>query len=190
MMKKSNLTKVQFERPSSIQYVIEIIKSFLSLYTFKYYLNSISFKHVNFIIGRRKAKIGEGSKVHPTVVIRQGERVSIGAHCLINHNNVLQAGKSVGRIIIGDYVQTGPGVMMFAFNHSIDDIEVPSILQDYYDGDIIIEDDVWIGAGSIILAGVTIRKGAVIAAGSVVNKDVEGYAIYGGIPAKKIKSRI
>ena len=79
---------------------------------------------------------------------------------------------------------------MFAFNHSIDNIEVPSILQDYYDGDIIIEDDGWIGAGSIILAGVTIRKGAVIAAGSVVNRDVEGFAIYGGIPAKKLKSRI
>ncbi|MCB2195276.1 MAG: hypothetical protein KQH79_05415 [Bacteroidetes bacterium] len=80
--------------------------------------------------------------------------------------------------------------MMFAFNHSIDDLDVPSILQDYYDGDIIIEDDVWIGANSVVVAGVTIGKGSVIAAGSVVTKDVEPYSIYGGVPSKKIRSRI
>ena len=54
---------------------------------------------------------------------------------------------------------------------------------------IIVEDDVWIGLGSIVLSGVTIGKGSIIAAGSVVTKDVEPYAIYGGNPAKKIKNR-
>lgn len=52
-----------------------------------------------------------------------------------------------------------------------------------------IGDDVWIGAGCIIMAGVTIGDGAIIAAGSVVTKDVESYSIYGGYPAKKIKDR-
>ena len=52
-----------------------------------------------------------------------------------------------------------------------------------------IGDDVWVGAGSIIMAGVTIGDGAIIAAGSVVTKDVEAYCIYGGTPAKKIKNR-
>ena len=52
-----------------------------------------------------------------------------------------------------------------------------------------IGDDVWIGVGSIILSGVTIGKGSIIAAGSVVTKDVEPYFIYGGNPAKKIRSR-
>ena len=54
---------------------------------------------------------------------------------------------------------------------------------------IIIEDDVWIGANSIILKGVTIKKGAIVAAGSVVTKDINEYEIYGGVPAKFIKSR-
>ncbi|NOQ24382.1 MAG: acyltransferase [Bacteroidales bacterium] len=189
-MKEKSLTKVTFNRPTKTQYVLEILKSFFSSFTFKYYLNSIAYKHVNYIIGRKKAEIGKNTKIHPTVVFRQGERIKIGSNCLLNHNNVLQAGKKIGRIIIGDYVQTGPNVMMFAFNHSIDDIDTPSILQDYYDGDIVIEDDVWIGAGSIILAGVTIKKGSVIAAGSIVNKDIDAYSIYGGVPAKKIKSRL
>ncbi len=53
----------------------------------------------------------------------------------------------------------------------------------------IIGDDVWIGYGSIIMSGVKIGDGSIIAAGSVVTKDVEAYSIYGGNPAKKIKDR-
>lgn len=56
-------------------------------------------------------------------------------------------------------------------------------------GDIIIDDDVWIGYGAIILSGVHIKKGAVIAAGAVVSKDVPEYSIVGGVPAKVIKYR-
>lgn len=56
-------------------------------------------------------------------------------------------------------------------------------------GDIIIEDDVWIGYGSTILSGVHINQGAVVAAGSVVTNDVPAYAIVGGIPARVIKYR-
>jgi acetyltransferase-like isoleucine patch superfamily enzyme len=54
---------------------------------------------------------------------------------------------------------------------------------------IVIEDDVWIGLGSIVLSGVKIGIGSIIAAGSVVTKDVEPYSIYGGNPAKKIRNR-
>lgn len=53
----------------------------------------------------------------------------------------------------------------------------------------IIEDDVWVGYGCIIMSGVRIKTGSIIAAGSVVTKDVEPYSIYAGVPAKKIKSR-
>lgn len=56
-------------------------------------------------------------------------------------------------------------------------------------GDIVIEDDVWIGTNAIILSGVHIGQGAIVAAGAVVNKDVEPYAIVGGVPAKMISYR-
>jgi acetyltransferase-like isoleucine patch superfamily enzyme len=54
---------------------------------------------------------------------------------------------------------------------------------------VVVGDDVWIGFGSIVLSGVTIGRGAVIAAGSIVTHDIEPYAIVAGVPAKKIKSR-
>ena len=56
-------------------------------------------------------------------------------------------------------------------------------------GNIIIQDDVWIGHGAIILSGVTVGQGAVIAAGAVVTSDVPPYSIFGGIPAKQIRKR-
>lgn len=182
-------TKVKFERPSKREYIKDILLSAFSINGIKYWLSAWAYVTVNMVVGRRKAKIGEGSNIHPSVVLRQGERIEIGKHCLLNHNNVLQAGKKYGKIKIGDYVHTGANVMMFAFNHSIDDTDVPSKLQDYYDADITIEDDVWIGAGSVILAGVTIGKGSVIGSNSVVTHDIPPYSIVVGIPAKVIKNR-
>ena len=79
--------------------------------------------------------------------------------------------------------------MFMAFNHGLYTTDVPTKEQDYMDAPIVVEDDVWVGGGSIILSGVTIGKGAVIAAGAVVNKDVPPYAIVGGVPAKVLKYR-
>lgn len=179
--------KVKFDRPSNWIY----IKSFpTTIFTLiKHLFNLICYYYVNFVYGRKKAKIGKYSKVHPTVILRQSERVTIGENCLINHNNVLHAGYSTGKITIGNYVQTGPNVLMFAFNHGIEKNNIPMIKQDYYDGDIVIEDDVWIGAGTVITAGVKIGTGSVIAAGSVVTKDIPSNVIVGGVPARLIKKR-
>lgn len=186
MIKKS---RVVFDRPSKLKYLIQIIGTVFSFSFVKHVFSLFAYYIINYVRGKKIANIGSNSKVHPTVILRQPERISIGDDCLINHNNVLQAGKKVGRIEIGNYVHTGANVMMFAFNHSFDDISTPTIIQDYDDGDIIIEDDVWIGAGSVILPGVRIGKGVVIASGSVVNKDIPSLTIVGGVPAKIIKSR-
>ena len=180
--------KVKFKRPSKAHYIRSFPSTFLTL--IKHIISYFFYYYVNFVLGRKKAKIGKNSKVHPTVVLRQAERIIIGDNCLINHNNVLQAGKSIAKIIIGNYVQTGPNVLMFAFNHGIDKNGVPMINQDYFDGDIKIEDDVWIGAGVIINAGVTIGKGTIIASGAVVTKDIPKNVIAGGVPAKVIKKRV
>ena len=183
------LTKVIYNKPTKAAYIKQILGLLLSGRAFKDMLSLFSYYCVNHSLGLRKATIGNKSKVHATVILRQPRNIIIGDNCLINHNNVLQAGKGDARIRIGNYVHTGANVMMIAFNHGFDNREVPTIQQDYYEDDIQIDDDVWIGGGAIILAGVHIGKGAIIAAGAVVNKDVPEYAIAGGIPAKVIKYR-
>ena len=186
---KTEFTKVQHKRPSKWAYIKQIAWAFISLKIFAYMIELIVYYTVNHVIGKSQVKIGKGSKIHSTVILRQANRISIGKGCLINHNNVLQAGKDIGTITIGDYVHTGANVMFIAFNHAFDDIEIPTIQQDYYDADIIVEDDVWIGGGAVILAGVRIGKGSIIAAGAVVNKDIPPYSIAGGVPARVLKNR-
>lgn len=181
--------KVEYIHPKKKDYYLPLIKCFFDFSFIKDWLKLKAFYCVNHTMGKKQAMIGRGSKIHATVVMRQASNIEIGEGCLINHNNVLQAGKVDGKIRIGNYVHTGTNVMIIAFNHAFDSRDIPTIQQDYYDADVNIGDDVWIGGGSIILAGVNIGKGAIIAAGSVVNKDVEPYSIVGGIPAKELKKR-
>lgn len=181
--------KVRFDRTSKKNYFWLIAKSVLNLSLFKDLCKLAAYYCVNHTIGCRQIKVGKGTKIHNTVILRQASNIEIGEGCLINHNNVLQAGKVDGKIKIGNYVHTGANVMIIAFNHAFDTREIPTIQQDYYDADVTIGDDVWVGGGAVILAGVTIGRGAIIAAGAVVNSDVPEYAIVGGIPAKFLKYR-
>ena len=102
-------------------------------------------------------------------------------------------------VTIGHYVSISQEVrFMLDVEHYIDHIstfpfKVKVLKECEYEafskGDIVVDDDVWIGYGSIIMSGVHIGQGAVIAAGSVVTKDIPPYAIVGGVPAKIIKFR-
>ena len=188
-MNEERLKKVHYEHPSKKSYMGIILKSIFSGRLFADLFRLAAYYCVNHTVGVSQAKIGKTSNIHATVIMRQAYNIEIGEHCLINHNNVLQAGKVDGKIKIGNYVHTGADVMIIAFNHGFDTRDIPTIEQDYYDGTITIGDDVWIGGGASILAGVTIGKGAIIAGGAVVNKDVPEYAIVGGIPARVIKYR-
>lgn len=181
--------KVHYVKPKRTSYLKKVIYFLLTGKLFKDLAKLLAYYCVNHSIGMREAKIGVNTKIHETVILRQPKNIIIGDGCLINHNNVLQAGKSNAKIIIGNFVHTGANVMIIAFNHGFDTTKIPTIKQDYYDSTIEIADDVWIGGGSIILAGVKIGKGAIIAAGAVVNRDVPDYAIVGGIPAKVLKYR-
>lgn len=187
-MKKESI-RTPYTKPTKSKRIIQILSALFSLTFIKWFIYKFLYSLMNYVYGRAKAKIGN-SNIHPTAIIREGEHVTIGNHCLINHNNVIQAGKSInGTITIGNYVHTGTNVIMLAFNHGFYTRDIPSKEQDYLEAPIVIEDDVWIGAGVIILAGVTIGKGAIIASNAVVNKDVPPYTIVGGVPAKIIKNR-
>lgn len=182
--------RFHYEKPSKSERVKEIVCTLLSPSYWKWRINLFVYHVINMASDRRYITVGKHTNIHPTTIIRYGKNVKIGDNCLINHNNLLQPGKGPnGSITIGNYVHTGVNVMFMAFNHGFYTTEMPTKEQDYMDAPIVVEDDVWIGGGSIILSGVTIGKGAIIAAGAVVNKDVPPYAIVGGVPSKVLKYR-
>ena len=113
--------------------------------------------------------------------------LQVGSNCSVNTN--VQLGASAGRIIIGNDVLIGPNVVIRAADHGTR--KSPIIrFQGLHYGEIIIEDDVWIGANSVITSGVTIAEGTIVASGAVVTKSTEPYSIVGGVPARQIGERI
>lgn len=144
----------------------------------------------------RKYTISRFSKVGNRVYIANGgiftyNNVEIGEDVYIGANAVFQS--SYGKIKIGNHVMFGPGVNIHGGNHKFN--EIGRLMKDATpkqqgdDGVITIEDDCWIGANTIILSNVTIGKGSVIGAGSVVTKDIPPYSIYTGVPAPKLRKR-
>ncbi|MER2600326.1 MAG: acyltransferase [Caldilineales bacterium] len=111
--------------------------------------------------------------------------IRIGRDSLIGEYNVL---RGQGGITIGDRVYTAPQVQLLAVNHNFADPTRPMVEQGISAEGIVVEDDVWIGAGAIITDGVRIGRGAVIAAGAVVAADVPPYTVVGGVPARVLKS--
>jgi acetyltransferase-like isoleucine patch superfamily enzyme len=112
--------------------------------------------------------------------------ITIGKNCFIGEFNVV---RGQGGVHIGDGVYTGPMVQIVAVNHVYDDPNRPIREQGITAQGIVIEDDVWIGAGAAVLDGVTIGRGSVIGAGAVVANDIPPYSIAVGTPAKPIKDR-
>jgi len=147
---------------------------------------------------------GLRSKMQKIILGKCGTNVYIGHNCdficknifignnvfIGNHASFISANS---KIIIGNYVMFGPHVTIRGGNHRIDVIgeymyNVKEKLPEN-DQNVIIQDDVWVGCNVTILKGVTIGRGAVVAAAAVVTKDVPPYSIVGGNPAKIIKLR-
>lgn len=119
--------------------------------------------------------------------------ISIGNGSSIGRGSVLWTTRA--KIEIGEKVITGPNVTIITGNHRTN--LVGKYMADVSDrekeacddADVIIKKDVWIGANAVILKGVTIEEGCVIAAGAVVSRSIQPYGIYGGVPAVRLKDR-
>jgi acetyltransferase-like isoleucine patch superfamily enzyme len=110
-----------------------------------------------------------------------GKHTKIGKNVFINHDCSFL---DLGGITIEDDVQIGPKVSLITENHPLD----PSTRKSLNIKSIHIKKNAWIGAGAIVLPGITIGENSVIAAGAVVNKDVPDNTIVGGVPAKIIRA--
>ncbi|MCK5161920.1 MAG: acyltransferase [Candidatus Aureabacteria bacterium] len=133
-------------------------------------------------------KIASNPRIHPTASLRWGKNISLGKNSHINQYCCVWASEN-SKIVMGDNLLMGPGVKVFSSNHTFKDVNIPMNIQSYQEKDIIIGDNVWLGANVVVVAGVKIGDGSIVAAGAVVTKDIPSYSIAGGIPARVIKQR-
>lgn len=139
--------------------------------------------------------IGAGSKIYKSTCMGN---ITIGNHvCVFGAGTIISSVKS--KITIGNYTAIGQNVTIQDSDHRIDRASIYFMSRDMFNedisddmsskGDVIIEEDVWIGSNSVVLSGVKIGRGSIIGAGSIVTKDVPPYSIVVGNPARIIKPR-
>ena len=143
----------------------------------------------------RRYSLGRGFHAGRRVVLWAPNELKIGDDCYIGRYSQIECDADIGHSVIMANMVSFVG----RYDHHFRHVGTPTRLsrqirdKDYdwkgADIKVTVGDDVWIGFGAIILSGVTIGEGSVIAAGSVVTKDVEPYAVVGGNPARKICDR-
>lgn len=131
----------------------------------------------------REFKIGNNSTVEDFSVINNGMgAVILGDGVRVGLSNVI-----IGPVTIGNDVIIAQNVVISGLNHGYEDISMPISKQPCTAKQITVEDECWIGANCVITAGVTIGKHSIVAAGSIVTKDIPPYSVVVGNPAKVIK---
>jgi len=162
-----------------------------------YLINLLKKARNNFLrkVVYRKYTIGPGFYSGARVRIWAKRKIEIGKNFYIGRDSFIESDA-----VIGDNVMWGNRVALVGrYDHNYQQVGVPMRLAsqirdpDYnwlgLNSVTRIDDDVWVGYGSTIMSGVHIGTGSIIAAGSLVTKDVEPYSIYAGVPARKIKDR-
>jgi acetyltransferase-like isoleucine patch superfamily enzyme len=143
--------------------------------------------------GRGGGTVNLAKNVHlnrgTIIEVARGSTITIGEHTHVQAYCNLYA--YAGNIRIGRYVMIAPQCGLFPYQHTMDDPTKMMEQQGFISkGDIVIEDDVWLGTGAKVMDGVTIGRGAIVGAGAVVTRDVPPYTIVGGVPAKVIGTRL
>jgi len=127
--------------------------------------------------------LGNDSTIEDFSTINNGVGdVLIGDRTRIGLSNVI-----IGPVTIGNNVMLAQNIVLSGLNHGFEDITIAPHDQPIIKNLIIVEDEVWIGANSVVVAGVTIGKHSVVAAGSIVTKDIPPYSVAAGNPARLIK---
>lgn len=129
--------------------------------------NKVAFRSGVLVGGNGKLTIGDNTALNEDTIIACTLSVSIGANCML-----------------------APRCYVLDVDHEFADVNVAIKNQGYRQAPVIISNDVWLGTGVVVTKGVTIGDGCIVAANSVVTKDIPAYSIAAGAPAKVIKSRL
>jgi acetyltransferase-like isoleucine patch superfamily enzyme len=154
------------------------------------------------------ARLGENVVFEAGVLVFHPENVELGDNVYVGHNSILKAWHrnrlvvgahtwigqgcffhAAGNIEIGRAVGIGPMVKILTSQHRADDLSIPVLFTEIDLAPVVLEDGCDVGVGSIVLPGVTVGEGAIVGAGSVVTRDVPGYEVWAGVPAKRIRAR-
>lgn len=151
----------------------------------------LHFKSTMLTLCRNKFRhFGEGAEFRPGAYAICCSKITLGQRVIIRPGCMLFADPRSGGagITIEDNVMVGSGVHIYVHNHKFDDPSKPIIDQGHYESEpVLIESGSWIGAGTIILPGVTIGRNAVVGAGSVVTRDVPAFTMSVGNPARGLQ---
>lgn len=140
------------------------------------------------------SQCGEGVIFDPRTSTMTYQHITIGRQVFIGARAWFSGGP-LAPIRIGSFVMFGPGVTILCGDHEIDRLGIPMALVPEHAKNskrskgISIEDDVWIGANATILKGVTVGRGSVVAAGSVVTRSVPPFHVVAGVPARTVRVR-
>ena len=132
-------------------------------------------------------KVGKNFRVDTKLKITNPGLISFGNNCFIGANAIMLAHNAP--IVIGNNVIIAAETYMNTRNHRYDKTSIPINNQGYIYSPIVIEDDVWLGFRSIILSGVTVAKGTIVAANAVVTHNFPPFSVIAGVPAKVIMNR-
>ncbi len=135
------------------------------------------------VVPWNKFELGAYSTIEDFSAVNNGVGpVIIGDRTKIGLSNTI-----IGPVTIGNDIRLAQNITLSGLNHNYTDVTLPIHIQGVSTAPIIIEDETWIGANVVVLAGVTIGKHCIVAAGSVVTKDVPSYSVAAGNPARILK---
>lgn len=134
------------------------------------------------LLGQLLGAVGEGCWIEPPLYVNWGRRITLGDHVYANTGLTVIDDTFV---TIGSHVMLGPRVTISAASHPVD----PELRRQAYQYDlpVVLEENVWVGAGATILPGVTIGKNSVIGAGSVVDRDIPPDVVAAGVPCRVLR---
>lgn len=127
------------------------------------------------------AKVGKGVVIHPGVNIKFPWKLAIGSHVWIGQRAWLD---NLDQLTMQDNVVVSQGAMIIQGSHDYRKVDYPTL-----HAPVLLEEGSWVGAGAMVLGGVTLRSHALLAAGSVTGKSLKAYTIYRGNPAMPVRER-